>query len=287
MTDPEGRLVAGTTPPSRGAASRASAATDLPWTLHVFEPSAGTAPAEPPRRTLLLFVIASVAALVATGWYFIWRSVSREVRLARLQSDFVAAVSHEFRSPLTSLRHIGDLLVEDRFSSEEHKKRSYAILVNQTDRLGRLVEGVLDFARFEAGTAALRLAPTSLAETVRTVVADFRNRPGGGGRTIALAAPLPDAVVNADRDALARAIWNLLDNAAKYSPPESTIWIAVRTTPGDDSVAVSIRDEGIGIPPHEQRAGVRSVRAWPRGNSSPYPRHRDRTGTGSRDHARP
>ena len=253
MTDAEGRLVAGRALPARGATSRASATTGLPWTLHVFEPIGYTPPAGSSRRRLLIFVIASVATLLAIGWYFIWRGVSREVRLARLQSDFVAAVSHEFRSPLTSLRHIGDLLAENRLPTEEQKQRSYAVLTHETDRLGRLVESLLDFARFESGSAVLRLSPTSIANVVRSVVADFQIRPDAGSRSMLVPHSLPDLMVNIDRDAVARALWNLLDNAVKYSPPDSTIWIGVSATADGRSACVSVRDEGIGIPSHEQR----------------------------------
>jgi signal transduction histidine kinase len=253
MTDSEGRLVAGQGLPARGATSRASATTGLPWTLHVFEPIGYTPPAGSSRRRLLLFVIASVATLLAIGWYFIWRGVSREVRLARLQSDFVAAVSHEFRSPLTSLRHIGDLLAENRLPSEEQKQRSYAVLTHETDRLGRLVESLLDFARFESGSAVLRLSPASIADVVRSVVADFQIRPDAGSRSMVVPDSLPALMVNIDRDAVARALWNLLDNAVKYSPRDSTIWIGVSATADGRSACVSVRDEGIGIPSHEQR----------------------------------
>ena len=276
MTDSEGRLVAGRALPARGATSRASATTGLPWTLHVFEPIGYTPPAGSSRRRLLIFVIASVATLLAIGWYFIWRGVSREVRLARLQSDFVAAVSHEFRSPLTSLRHIGDLLAENRLPTEEQKQRSYAVLTHETDRPGRLVESLLDFARFESGSAVLRLSPTSIANVVRSVVADFQIRPDAGSRSMLVPHSLPDLMVNIDRDAVARALWNLLDNAVKYSPPDSTIWIGVsaycrrafrlRLGAGRrhrDSVARATH-------------GVRSLRARSRGDIPPHPGNRDR-----------
>lgn len=254
MTDPEGRLIVGEAPPPRLTVTRTSTATDLPWTLHVFETPGTTAPAASTRRTLLLFVIASVAALLVVGWYFIWRGISRELRLARLQSDFVAAVSHEFRSPLTSLRHIGDLLAADRFGSEEQKRRSYAVLTGETERLGRLVEGLLDFARFEAGGATLHLAPTSVTDLVRSVVAECRSRLDAGNRTIALSPSLPELVVNADRDGLARALWNLLDNALKYSPPGGTIRVTVTEAREPHTAAVSVSDEGMGIPADEQHA---------------------------------
>ena len=253
MTDPEGRFVAGRPDPPRGAASRASATTGLPWTLHFFEPAGNDGPSGTSRRTLLLFVIASVAALLAVGWYFIWRGISRELRLARLQSDFVAAVSHEFRSPLTSMRHIGELLAEHRLTSDDQKQRSYVVLMNEADRLGRLVEGLLDFARFEAGSTALRMSPTSVSDLVSTIAANFQARPDVSHRTLLLQRIPSNLFVNVDRDAVSRALWNLLDNAAKYSPPDSTIHVDAYRTSDGRSACLSVRDEGIGIPSHEQQ----------------------------------
>src|SRR6185436_2399660 len=111
------------------------------------------------------------------------------LRVSRLQSDFVAAVSHEFRSPLTSLSHIAELLAHDRFPSEDARRTSFDILVRDTDRLRRLVEGLLDFGRFEAGAATLRLETVDVTDLVRSTVADFQERVTTEGYAIELSDP--------------------------------------------------------------------------------------------------
>ena len=164
LVDLEGRLAAGDAPPARQVVTRTSAATLLPWTLHLFpEPDAPDVFVSP-RRTRLLSILATVAGVLVAGWFFIWRGISREIRAARLQSDFVAAVSHEFRTPLTSLRYIAELLAADRLPSEERRRQSYALLERETDRLTRLVEGLLEFGRFHAGAPALRFENIDLAD---------------------------------------------------------------------------------------------------------------------------
>jgi len=252
LTDSDGRLVAGQAPPSR-AASRTPAVTDLPWTLHVFSAPGRTLVETSARRTLLL-VITSVGALLIAGWYFMWRGISRELRVARLQSDFVAAVSHEFRSPLTSLRQIAELLQSGRFASEEQKRRSYDLLASEADRLGRLVEGLLDFARFEERGMEMRPTNVSLDELVGAVVAAFDSRPDVRDRRLIFSPSKPGIEIKADRDALTRAIWNVVDNAVKYSPVGGNIRVSVDRGHHPGMASVSVSDEGIGIPAEEQRA---------------------------------
>jgi signal transduction histidine kinase len=251
LSDPEGRVLVGESPPVRTAATRTATSAGLPWTLHVFAPAnpAGFPPS--PRRQLLILTFGVVALVLFAGWYFILRAITRERRVSRLQSDFVAAVSHEFRSPLTSLSHIAEMHAQNRFSSDEARRRSFDILVRDTDRLRRLVEGLLDFGRFEAGAATLRLETLDVAGLVRSTVADFRERVAQDGYTIELDGSDQAIPARADREALARALWNLLDNAVKYSPECRTVWVEISRQP--DQVTIVVRDQGIGIPIPEQR----------------------------------
>lgn len=168
-----------------------------------------------------------------------------------MQSDFVAAVSHEFRSPLTSLCHISEMLAGDRFASEDLRRKSYGVLVRDTDRLRRLVEGLLDFGRFEAGAAYYRFEPVEIGPFVRAMIAAFQEKVAPDGYRVELSGSTDETWVRADREALSRALWNLLDNAVKYSPQCQTVWVEVGRDAG--RVSITVRDQGLGIPAHEQR----------------------------------
>ncbi len=250
LSDLEGRRTLGDAPPSRPVAVRTAAVASLPWTLHVFAPPGQRLPVSP-RRSLLVLVLSVVAMVLAAGWYFILRALSRELSVGRLQSDFVAAVSHEFRSPLTSLSHIADMLARDRFPLDALRRQAYDALVRDADRLRDLVEGLLDFGRFEAGATAFRFEPVDVGGLVRTTVAEFQERAAADGYTIELAGATDEVSARADREALTRALWNLLDNAVKYSPDSRTIRVEVTRRP--DRVGISVRDHGLGIPLDEQR----------------------------------
>lgn len=196
------------------------------------------------------FVLLVSLALVAS--YLIVRSVNRELAVVRLQSDFVAAVSHEFRTPLTALRQFTDMLREHPVLDEERRRVAYDAQSRATDRLTRLVESLLDFGRMEAGARRYQLEPHDGTELVRRVVEDFRPEARAAGNDIEFhgngAAPL-----DADDEALARAVSNLLDNAVKYSPAPSCIEVGLHNRGGE--VRIAVRDHGIGIPLHE-RANV-------------------------------
>ena len=203
------------------------------------------------RRTALAAALGATALVLLAGWYFILRAVSRERRAAELQSDFVAAVSHEFRSPLTSMAHLAEMLEADRVPSGEPTRTSYRALVRDTHRLRRLVEDLLDFRRFEMGAGTLRLEPLDLTDLVRTAIAEFEARVVPAGYRIELEVPAGPIRVAADREALTRALSNLIDNAIKYSPASRIV--RVELTREAERVAIAVQDHGLGIPADEQR----------------------------------
>jgi signal transduction histidine kinase len=250
LSDPEGRTLVGDRPPARMVATRTAAASGLPWTLHVAAADP-IAPLPSPRRPLLMLTFGVVGLVLLAGWYFILRAITRELRVSRLQSDFVAAVSHEFRSPLTSMSHIAEMLAHDRFPNDEVRRKAFGVLVRDSDRLRRLVEGLLDFGRFEAGAAALRLEAVDVGALLRATVADFQERVAQDGYRIELTGANDAVTARADREALARALWNLLDNAVKYSPECRTVWVDLSRQ--SDQLSIGVRDQGIGIPIAEQR----------------------------------
>jgi len=130
----------------------------------------------------------------------------------------VSAVSHEFRSPLTSLTHLTALLRSDFQPTDERRRQYYDVRARATDRLHRFVETLLDFGRMQAGATRYRLVPLDLSPCVSAVVEEFRNDRAAGAHSVSYASRDQIPTVDADPEALSRAIWNLLENAAKYSP---------------------------------------------------------------------
>ena len=242
--DTDGQLVAGSG--SQAAVSLAPGQTRLPFIVSV----ASLAGDGGSGRAVLISGLALAFLAMLAAAYGLYRATTRELMLARQQSDFVSAVSHEFRTPLTSMRHLTDLLVSRSITSEERKTQYYELLANETERLHRMVESLLSFGRIEAGAYAWRLEPADTAGLVRGIVEEFRREPQARDRAVVceVEAGLPQ--VRADREALTRAVWNLLENAAKYSPAGSPIRVFARRQ--GDSVLLAVEDEGAGIPPAER-----------------------------------
>ncbi len=232
---------------------RPAGETGLPWTVTVVDADAvGELARLEGTRSLWLAGLAALVVLIGAGAYLVTRANGRELAVARLQSDFVAAVSHEFRTPLTSMRQLTEVLVDERVATEDRRRAYYRALARQTDRLHRLVESLLDLGRLEAGRSPYRLEPLDACALVRNVSEEFERDTTGLGVRIDLDINGDAWRVDADRDALTNALWNLLDNAVKYSPDCRTVQVSVDRDA--DRLLIRVRDQGIGIPANEQRA---------------------------------
>ena len=252
LVDGQSHVVAGA--PERLAGPvvvRQPADSGLPWTLRI-------ASADPAKelallsghRRLALAGLMLLGILILTGGYLVERALARELAAARLQADFVATVSHEFRSPLTSMKHLLEMLEQGAVTSEDRRHRYYQVLSGETERLRRLVENLLNFRRMEAGKAEFRFEPVDAVDLIERVAADFRAQLASSDRLV-VSADAHGVRVGADREAMSRALWNLLDNAAKYSPESAPIHLDLAAD--DRHVRISVRDHGPGIPPAERK----------------------------------
>jgi signal transduction histidine kinase len=202
------------------------------------------------RRRFLLAGFAVLALLLAGGSYFMARYTVRENVVARMQTDFVATVSHEFRTPLTSIRQLSEMLANGRIATEPERAQAYGVLTEASERLQRLVESLLDFGRMEAATFRYRFDELDSRELVGGVVEAFR-RQASQDHAVELKQPPELPAIRGDRDALGVALWNLLDNAVKYSPGRPTVWVETKTE--GRNLAVTVRDEGPGVQRAERR----------------------------------
>ena len=196
------------------------------------------------RRHFLVSGFGLMTLVIVAAGYFVFRSLNRELRVARLQSDFVAQVSHEFRTPLTAMRHLTEML-EDGSASADRLPQYYQALGKETRRLHSMVESLLDFRRIESGRHEYSLEELNMADVAARVV----NERGSPRVHLSTAGDAPR--VRADREALVLAVQNLLDNAIKYSPESSSIDVCVEAR--DGKVGISVEDRGAGMSPGEQR----------------------------------
>jgi signal transduction histidine kinase len=231
---------------------RFAAETGLPWTVTVSDTHANVDSDElVARRRTLLAGVTLLLLTVVTGGYLTARAIGRELALARLQTDFTAAVSHEFRTPLTTIRQFTALLLENDAVGPEKRRAFYGAQARATERLTKLVESLLDFGRMEAGVHPYRMEQIRVGQLVSEAVEDFRRDPAADGFSIACAADTDAEMIAGDREALSRAIRNLLENAVTYSGESRCIQVTVTRQPTE--IGVSVQDQGFGIPASEQR----------------------------------
>jgi signal transduction histidine kinase len=248
LTDREGNVIAGPLGDSNPTAIRLTG--DLPWAVRAFN-TGSEVDTSGHSQTLLLAVMAVLVTLILTGAWFIGHAVSRELAVARLQSDFVSAVSHEFRTPLTTLCQLSELLRRGRVANEVDRLQYYELLDHGSHRLRRLVESLLNFGRLESGQLQFRFEELDAAALVRQSTEEFARERQAHGYRFEIETGAEAVPVRADRDTLQCVFWNLLENAVKYSPGCDTVWVDVARNNG--LVEIAVRDRGAGIPLKEQR----------------------------------
>lgn len=197
-------------------------------------------------------LLAVVTLLIAMA--VLVRAVRREVALAEMKANFVADVSHELKTPLALIRMFGETLQSDRVTSEEKRQEYYAIITRESTRLTNLINNILDFAQIESGQKTYSFEPIDIAEVVRDTYEAYREQLDHDRFEHQLTAPDSLPLVNADRDAIAQVLINLIHNAVKYSNEERflAIDLAPDTRRGRRGVLISVQDRGIGITPEDR-----------------------------------
>ena len=223
------------------------------WTLTGVLPSTDTLDAEQQRgRLLRLGLVVGMILVLVSGIFLAYRGVRRETELARLKSDFASNVSHELKTPLTSIRMYAEMLQHGIAATPEDKSRYHTVIVREAERLGRLITNVLDFSKLERGERRYTLEPEDLRAMTEEALETYGRLSERDGVSIRFIPPEGDCPeVMADREAAVQCILNLLSNAAKYSPDEPSI--EVKITQQDGEVGLMVTDHGMGVPPAEQK----------------------------------
>ncbi len=196
------------------------------------------------------YVIGGLSVFLIGGISLTYRNLIREMALTRLKSDFVANVSHELRTPLSLIRLYAETLELGRLPNQEKHQEYFRIIRKESERLTALINNILDFSRIEAGKKEYNFQETNLAELVRNTLESYLFQIEQHGFTFRenIADNLP--VLRVDREAMARSLLNLVNNAIKYSRSEK--YLAVNLYQANGSVRLEVIDHGIGIPRTEQ-----------------------------------
>lgn len=192
------------------------------------------------------------------GAVVVFRDVTQRREVERMKKEFVSVVSHELRTPLTAIRGSLGLLADDRLGElTPQAGRMVRIALDSSDRLGRLVNDILDIDRMESGSMPMDFRDHDIAELLRIAVSQVR--PIAADARVGLSLDYADGEVSADADRVVQALVNLIGNSIKFSPPGSTVKVSATaaepTTDKNgghaverDMIIFSVTDEGRGIP---------------------------------------
>ena len=247
VVDTEGRIVYGP-PLSRGGFTigRRFETTLYKWRLNVTLISAEELTAAVARRRALELALVGLSWLVViAGLTVVLVAAGRERKLSNLKSDFVANVSHELKTPLSLVRMFGELLQSGRVDSNEKRQQYLEIIVSESERLGVLIENVLDFAKVERGKAAYDFTTADVGDVVARAVEACRVR--SQRDKVDLVLDVSEGIPNAELDerAIEIAIINLVDNALKYAPDSDRVVLSARESEGFAEIRVTDRGPGI------------------------------------------
>jgi signal transduction histidine kinase len=203
------------------------------------------------RWVMQSFLILGVLSLfMICGLLLTYRSVSKEMALAHLKSDFVSNVSHELRTPLALIRLYAETLELGRITTQEKKEEYYRIIRKESERLTALINNILDFSRIEAGRKEYDFRETDIAELVRNTLDAYRYQIEQQGFKFEQSIDSSIPAVRVDREAIARALVNLVNNALKYSANEK--FLGVKLYRANGVLKLEVVDRGIGITRREQ-----------------------------------
>lgn len=184
-----------------------------------------------------------------TGVVSVLHETTRERQIARLKSDFVSLVSHELRTPLSSIKAYAELLVDGEANDDKTRSEFYHVIQNESERLSRLIDNILNISRIESGMVRIAKSSVSLTTILKQVL-DVA-MPTARDKNITLLDQVAPAFyhVMVDRDMIYQAALNLVSNAIKYTPAGGTIKVATHTDQEARFVTVAVHDTGVGIPP--------------------------------------
>ncbi|MCH9031983.1 MAG: GHKL domain-containing protein, partial [candidate division Zixibacteria bacterium] len=201
------------------------------------------------RRSIYVYALVIVMIALTLGAIMTARIMSRELELARLKSDFVSTVSHEFRSPLTSIRQLSEMLQSGRVQSEERRNHYYDVILEQSERLSLMVSNILDLVRIDEKRFRLNREYVRVEELLGAIITRASQMVGDKEAPVRLciADSLPAIMI--DPDAITLVMNNLIDNAIKYSG--ESMEVTVKAFHDDNDLFITVKDNGIGIPKNE------------------------------------
>ncbi|MBC8180705.1 hypothetical protein H8E88_06225 [candidate division KSB1 bacterium] len=224
------------------------------------------------RRSIYFYILILVAGILGCGLVLTSYSINREIELAQLKSDFVSTISHDLRSPLTSIRQMAEMLKTGRVPTNKRRQKYYEVIVDQSEKLSLLINNILDSSKMEEKKRGFDFEVVNFRKLLFDILSIIKQRVQHEGYTLKTEIDKSLPEIEVDRSAVSQVIANLVDNAIKFSNENKKI--NVRSFAESDYVVVEIQDFGIGIKKDDinkifnrfYRSGDESVRSRIKGS---------------------
>ncbi|MGI9432989.1 MAG: sensor histidine kinase, partial [Myxococcota bacterium] len=203
--------------------------------------------ADPGGAATVKWISLVLFGALALGLFALYRMVAVTVGFAERRSNFVAAVSHELKTPLTAIRMYAEMLRDGMVPDGEKQREYYGTITAESERLSRLIQNVLEFSQLERGTREVALVAGSLGPVVEEAIQVLRPHAEREGFTLEVSMPDDLPPVRFDRDALLQILFNLVDNSLKYARDASDRTVRIEGRQEQGGVRLSVRDAGPGV----------------------------------------
>ena len=200
---------------------------------------------------ITLSCVADKANQLPAGVVAVLHDMTKEKEVAEMKNDFVSNVSHELRTPLASIKAYIEMLIDGEADDEKTKREFYEVIQNESNRLSRLIDNILNISRIESGLVKVNKQPQSLTVIMKEAIEVIA--PQAKGKKINLIEQLTPLFYQtvADRDMLYQTVLNLMSNAVKYTPEGGSITVLTDVDEAKKKVMARISDTGVGIPPKD------------------------------------
>jgi len=245
-------LVGGRPPVGTQVVARIPLADQYPlWTLSFFQKDNSEIRRESRQKMILLYSLVGFSLLIILlGTIFVFQGLKQERNLLSMKANFLSSVSHELKTPLTSIKMFADMIAGGRVQKQEKVMEYSALISKEATRLENLIAAILNYTRMEHGTAAFKWECLDLAMIATKVFEAVESIGRQRGLELELDSE-SDCWVMGDYTSLYSLVQNLTDNAIKYTPPPGKVRVKVQRV--SESVVFAVTDTGVGIPPSEQK----------------------------------
>ena len=214
-------------------------------------------------ENFFFWTIITLIIILVFGTVLIARIVNREMEILKIKSDFVSSVSHEFKTPLTSMKSLTERLEKGKVIQPEKMKQYVSVISGDIDKLIRLVSNILNFSKIEEGQKVYKMERTDMTAWIKEIIDHYKEQSAESDYQISLQVENDIPALYIDKDAMGQTVFNLLENAFKFSPDNKKAELTMERN--SDSVTIKIKNQGLGIDEDEKD---RIFEKFYRGNSA-------------------